>query len=82
MIIDCGACVHSPGRASAPTPSPGPEPALESACDDCVVSFLLGAGDHESIVSHVDDDHAAAMNVLAQSGLVPPLRLVRRPRAS
>jgi hypothetical protein len=46
------------------------------------VSFLLGAGDHESIVSHVDDDHAAAMNVLAQSGLVPPLRLVRRPRAS
>lgn len=82
MIIDCDSCVHSPGRAVAPAASSAPEPAPESACDDCVVSFLLGARDDASIVSQVDDDHAAAMQVLAQSGLVPPLRLVRSPRAS
>jgi hypothetical protein len=43
---------------------------------------LLGIRDDRSVVAHVDDEHAEAISVLAQSGLVPPLRLVRRPRAS
>jgi hypothetical protein len=48
------------------------------ACDDCVVSVLLGAppGGVE-----LDADECDAIDVLAGSGLVPPLRLVPR-RAS
>lgn len=48
------------------------------ACDDCVVSVLLGAppGGVE-----LDADERDAIDVLAGSGLVPPLRLVPR-RAS
>ncbi len=41
------------------------------ACGDCVVSALLGGPPGE-----IDDDEAAAFDVLAGSGLVPPLRLV------
>ena len=44
-----------------------------AACTDCVVTVLLGAPDS---VTHVADEHAAALGVLADSGLVPPLRLV------
>jgi len=33
-------------------------------------------------VTDVADDHAAAIAVLADSGLVPPLRLVPRTQAS
>jgi hypothetical protein len=32
--------------------------------------------------THVEDEHAAALEVLADSGLVPPLRLVPRSQAS
>jgi hypothetical protein len=46
-----------------------------AACTDCVVTVLLGA---PASVTHVDDEHAAAIGVLADSGLVPPLRLVPR----
>jgi hypothetical protein len=42
-------------------------------CDDCVVTVLLGAPDHALVI---DDDERAALDVLARSGLVPPLRLV------
>jgi hypothetical protein len=42
-------------------------------CDDCVVTVLLGAPDHALMI---DDDERAALDVLARSGLVPPLRLV------
>jgi hypothetical protein len=42
------------------------------ACDDCVVSVLLGGPQAE-----LDDGERAAIGVLAESGLVPPLRLVR-----
>jgi hypothetical protein len=42
------------------------------ACDDCVVSVLLGGPRPE-----LDDGERAAIGVLAESGLVPPLRLVR-----
>jgi hypothetical protein len=41
------------------------------ACDDCVVSALLGGPPGE-----IDDAEAAALDALAGSGLVPPLRLV------
>jgi hypothetical protein len=85
MIIDCGSCAVA-----------------GLACDDCVVSVLLGtpgaaaadAADRNAPgagwamtdmadmsgmpVTHVEDEHAAALDVLAQSGLVPPLRLVPR----
>lgn len=41
------------------------------ACGDCVVSFLLGTTD-----DRLDAAERAAIDVLAESGLVPPLRLV------
>ena len=66
MIIDCGSCAVA-----------------GLACDDCVVSVLLGAPSLESPQIHaVADEHAAALSVLADSGLVPPLRLVPRTQAS
>jgi hypothetical protein len=44
------------------------------ACGDCVVTVLLGAPP-EGVV--LDDEARTALDVLAASGLVPPLRLVR-----
>jgi hypothetical protein len=41
------------------------------ACDDCVVTALLGGPPAE-----FDDGERAAIEALAGSGLVPPLRLV------
>lgn len=43
------------------------------ACHDCVVTVLLGPPPELGF----DDDEARALNVLAESGLVPPLRMVR-----
>ncbi len=43
------------------------------ACGDCVVTVLLGAPP-EGVV--LDDEQRRALEVLARSGLVPPLRLV------
>jgi hypothetical protein len=44
-------------------------------CQDCVVTVVLGmSADRGSI--RIDDEERAALDVLAQSGLVPPLRLV------
>lgn len=77
MIIDCGTCAVA-----------GP------ACSDCVVTVLLGAPGQElaapapqpaapgPTVTDVADEHAAALEVLAGSGLIPPLRLVPRSQAS
>jgi hypothetical protein len=42
------------------------------ACGDCVVSYLLGTTD-----DRLDAAERAAIDVLAESGLVPPLRLVQ-----
>ncbi|MEU4389083.1 hypothetical protein [Kribbella sp. NPDC023855] len=44
-------------------------------CRDCVVSVVLGMPPEQSSL-RIDDDELAALDVLAQSGLVPPLRLV------
>lgn len=42
------------------------------ACGDCVITVLLGApGDID-----LDSDERAALAALAESGLVPPLRLI------
>lgn len=43
------------------------------ACHDCVVTVLLGPPPELTF----DDDERRALEVLAQGGLVPPLRLVR-----
>ncbi len=42
-----------------------------SACDDCVVSVLIGGGPMA-----LDGDERAALGNLAEAGLVPRLRLV------
>lgn len=41
------------------------------ACSDCVVSVLLGPIDNE-----LGGEERQALGVLAEAGLVPPLRLV------
>lgn len=55
MLIDCQQC------AMLDT----------SACDDCVVTVLLGSGPVE-----LDELEATAISSLADEGLVPRLRLV------
>ncbi|HSV41736.1 MAG TPA: hypothetical protein VLI04_23420 [Nocardioidaceae bacterium] len=42
------------------------------ACHDCVVTVLLGPPPELAF----DDDETVALRVLADSGLVPPLRMV------
>lgn len=44
------------------------------ACSGCVVTVLLGMPERKV---DWDDDEQRALGVLAASGLVPPLRLVR-----
>lgn len=56
------------------------------ACDDCMVTALLGGAPGSGDID-IDDGESAALGVLAESGLVPPLRLVvpdaaGRPRAT
>ncbi|NIK60542.1 hypothetical protein [Kribbella shirazensis] len=45
-------------------------------CQDCVVTVVLGFSEERSGSLHIDDDEKAALDALADSGLVPPLRLV------
>jgi hypothetical protein len=45
------------------------------ACGDCVVTFLLGPPDWLAL-DGLPGEEMAALAVLADSGLVPPLRLV------
>ena len=44
------------------------------ACDDCVVSVLLGMPAHGAVL---EEEEHLALAVLAGGGLVPPLRLVQ-----
>jgi hypothetical protein len=46
------------------------------ACDDCVVSFLLGREPDDAVV--IDADEARAMRMLERAGLVPTLRFSER----
>ena len=45
------------------------------ACHDCVVTVLLGPPPELADLI-IDDDELRALDVLADSGLVPPLRMV------
>jgi hypothetical protein len=45
-------------------------------CQDCVVTVVLGFAAERSRSLRIDDDELAALDALADSGLVPPLRLV------
>lgn len=51
------------------------------ACGDCVVAVLLGPPEQEqgawAAGLELDTDETRALAVLAGSGLVPPLRMVR-----
>ncbi|HEY7822547.1 MAG TPA: hypothetical protein VIG24_06935 [Acidimicrobiia bacterium] len=55
MLIDCEQCAMQD----------------TSACDDCVVSCLLGGGPVD-----LSDSQVEAVSNLAEQGLVPELRLV------
>lgn len=44
-----------------------------SACGDCIVTVLLGS---PPAGIEIDAEEMAALGTLAESGLVPPLRLV------
>jgi hypothetical protein len=48
------------------------------ACDDCVVSFLLGAERSTAVV--IDLAEVRAVRVLGDAGLVPSLRHARKAR--
>ncbi len=43
-----------------------------SACEDCVVTFLLGRDPDDAVV--IDADEVRAMRMLERAGLVPSLR--------
>jgi len=45
-------------------------------CQDCVVTVVLGFSAERSGSLRIDDEEKAALDALAGSGLVPPLRLV------
>ena len=47
-----------------------------TACDDCVVSFLLEREPEDAVV--IDADEARAMRMLERAGLVPTLRFNSR----
>ncbi len=46
------------------------------ACDDCVVTFLLGREPDDAVV--IDADEARAMRLLEQAGLLPTLKFQDR----
>ncbi|RZS89540.1 hypothetical protein EV189_1307 [Motilibacter rhizosphaerae] len=61
MIVDCDTCSVR-GRG----------------CADCVVPLLLGTAPPElEVPVDLDADERRALRVLAEGGLVPPLRHVR-----
>ena len=55
------------------------------ACSDCVISVLLGPPadlEHPPAADTFAEEEVRALEVLAGSGLVPPLRMVSPPEAS
>ena len=60
LTISCEDCVLGPGPA----------------CEDCVVSFVLGSEDEGGIV--IDAEEARAVRLFGEAGLVPQLRFTRR----
>lgn len=47
-----------------------------AACDDCVVTFLLGREPDDAVV--IDAEEARAMRMLEQAGLLPTLKFQGR----
>jgi hypothetical protein len=47
-----------------------------SACDDCVVTFIIGREPGDALV--IDADEERAVRLLANAGLLPGLRHQRR----
>jgi hypothetical protein len=81
MIIDCGTCAHSPDRGdSSDRVDVEADPGF--ACGDCVVSVLLGLPGTDLGEPQIAVEHEQAIDVLARSGLIPPLRMVPRSQAS
>ncbi len=60
VTISCDECVVGPGPA----------------CDDCVVSFIVGSEEPGAVV--IDAAEARAVRMLGEAGLVPRLRFTRR----
>jgi hypothetical protein len=60
LTIDCGECVM----------------AGTSACDDCVVTFIVNRAPGDAVVVNADEERA--LRALGDGGLVPQLR--HRPR--
>lgn len=60
MVIDCEECVMNG----------------TSACDDCMVTFLVGRDRGEAVVFDADEERD--LRLLQQEGLIPKLRLVKR----
>ena len=46
------------------------------ACDDCVVSYLLGRDADDAVV--IDADEARALRMLERAGLLPSLKFADR----
>jgi hypothetical protein len=60
VTISCDECVLGPGPA----------------CDDCVVSFVVGNDVGGALV--IDAEEVRAVRMLGAAGLVPELRFTRR----
>ena len=60
VLIDCGDCVMN----------------STSACDDCMVSFLVNREPGDAVVIDVAEERAVRM--LARAGLLPELRHLPR----
>ena len=60
LVIDCDCCALQ----------------TTDACDDCVVTFLLGREPDDAVV--IDAEEARAMRMLGRAGLVPTLRFSNR----
>jgi hypothetical protein len=60
LTIDCGDCVM----------------AGTSACDDCIVSFIVGREPGDAVV--IDAEEERALRTLSDGGLVPRLRHASR----
>lgn len=60
VMIDCDSCVAQ----------------FTDACDDCLVSYLVGHEEGAPVL--LDDDEKKAVDLLTDAGLVPPSRFVQR----
>jgi len=47
------------------------------ACGDCVVSVLLEITSESPVVKEISENQVHAISVLAENGLVPPLRFAQ-----